>query len=435
MGTVSSLGFSNIFPQGNDPRLQRLVPSSSDMPGQLISSPNANDLFSAMGVGEGDQLSMAMYHAQMQRVALQVGFQQTSTVAGAASGGDDSAEAASQHMQLSFSFDAESRTESLALFNERTAASASGMEGSQRETYIQASQRISVKFQMSATLSGQVLDAFSKGTDKLEGAESDLLDKWLGLTQDALDTDDIANQIFELLDGFFSGVGDGQDVGKALDKLIDQIYGAFWGNQGVVPSGGQSVKGAQSLNIQLEFQFEFSGKIQIAEAELQQSDPITFDLDGDGIELTSYKQGARFDITGTGRVVQTAFVTGGDAFLAIDRNGNGAIDDGTELFGDQNGAANGFEELKKYDSNGDGVINAKDKEFSKLLLFKDNGDGRTQAGELSSLSSAGITELSLNYTNVSMRASGGNSIGQIASYRKADGTSGQAVDSILNFKI
>ena len=60
-------------------------------------------------------------------------------------------------------------------------------------------------------------------------------------------------------------------------------------------------------------------------------------------------------------------MTGGDAFLAIDRNGNGSIDDGTELFGDQNGAAHGFAELAKFDSNHDGVINAQDDDFDKLL--------------------------------------------------------------------
>ena len=99
------------------------------------------------------------------------------------------------------------------------------------------------------------------------------------------------------------------------------------------------------------------------------------DLDGDGIELTSHTNGAQFDILGNGQTQNTAFVTGGDAFLAVDRNGDGMINSGKELFGDQHGAANGFEELRKLDANGDGVINRLDPSFSKLALFRDNGDG------------------------------------------------------------
>lgn len=64
---------------------------------------------------------------------------------------------------------------------------------------------------------------------------------------------------------------------------------------------------------------------------VQQSDPITLDLNGNGVELTNYTNGANFDITGSGTKVNTAFVTGGDAFLAINGNGNGHIDSGKEL--------------------------------------------------------------------------------------------------------
>src|SRR5690606_21416172 len=116
--------------------------------------------------------------------------------------------------------------------------------------------------------------------------------------------------------------------------------------------------------------------------------------------LTSYRDGARFDILGNGSKQQTAFVTGGDAFLALDRNRDGIINDGTELFGDQRGAANGFEELRKLDTNGDGKISAADKYYDKLLLWIDNGDGVSEPGELKGLRAAGIESLSLHYANV-----------------------------------
>lgn len=424
MGTISGISNSDLY-QTSNPQAARTVASADSANN---SAQSRADLFSA--VEKENELSVAMQYVEMQRMSLKVGFQQTNTDITADSAGTSGS---SGGVQLAFAFDAEVRSEELALFTERTGASASKMNGAQRATYLEASRQVAVRFQMSATLSGQVLNGFSSATEALEGADGQLVDKWLGLAQDALQSDDIANQIFELLDGFFSGKTSGKDLEKGFNKLMDDLFTAFFGKSEA--AGIKSGKSSGVVGIQLEFQFEFSASVKVTEAEIQQSDPITFDLDGDGIELTSYKQGARFDITGSGRVVQTAFVTGGDGFLAIDRNGNGMIDNGTELFGDQNGAANGYEELAKYDSNGDSIINAKDKDFGKLLLFKDNGNARTESGELMSLGAAGITEMSLKYTNVSLRTSGGNSIAQIASYRRADGSTGQTADSILNFKI
>lgn len=117
-------------------------------------------------------------------------------------------------------------------------------------------------------------------------------------------------------------------------------------------------------------------------------DPLVVDLDGGGPDTTG-AQGARlFDLEGNGSQAPTSFVRGETAFLALDRNGNGVIDSGAELFGDQHGALDGFEELAKFDLNQDGRIDPKDHVYTALeLLF---GDGRTQ-----SLPDSGITALSL----------------------------------------
>ena len=61
----------------------------------------------------------------------------------------------------------------------------------------------------------------------------------------------------------------------------------------------------------------------------------------------------RLDLDADGRMDSISVPTGDDALLALDRNGNGRIDDGRELFGDQHGAANGFAELARFDDNGD----------------------------------------------------------------------------------
>jgi len=163
------------------------------------------------------------------------------------------------------------------------------------------------------------------------------------------------------------------------------------------------------------------------------TDPIVLDLDGDGIELTSAREGVRFDLDGDGRREQTATVTGGDGFLALDRNANGRVDDGRELFGDQRGAANGFEELRLLDSNSDGRIDSGDPRFEDLRVFVDkNQDGVSQRGELRTLAEANISSIDLGYRNVSEAASGGNRIAQRSVFTRTDGTTGIAADALLD---
>ena len=88
----------------------------------------------------------------------------------------------------------------------------------------------------------------------------------------------------------------------------------------------------------------------------------------------------------------TAWATGGDGFLVRDLNGNGKIDDISELFGN---SGDGFADLRVLDANGDGVINASDAVFSKLQVWVDaNSNGVTQAGELHSLGALGIKAIS-----------------------------------------
>jgi len=174
-------------------------------------------------------------------------------------------------------------------------------------------------------------------------------------------------------------------------------------------------------------------EVSATQGEVQQGDPLILDLDGDGIELTSYTDGARFDLLGNGQPVRTAFVTGGDAFLALDRDSDGRIAGGGELFGEQRGAANGFEELRKLDSNADGVIDDLDRNFDRLLLWRDDGNGISEDGELITLAQAGIASISLGYQNVDQAALGGNRIAQIAAFHFTDGCLGRAADALLNY--
>ena len=434
---VSSPKVSRLFPAAFSlASPERAASLSRDPAPAAESSASDPDSVSLQGqTPEAGSFEAVTYHTQMERVSLAATLRQVrERLSETQAGGTQAATAESQ--QLTFQFFGEVRTEDLVLFRQRTDGVTQSLGGAQRETYIEVSRKVAARFQLSLTISGEALTGFTRASENLKDGSSSLFDKFLGFGKDVLSNpDDVVNEILKLLDGFFRGNGDFE---TAFEKFRTAVFGA-----GAQPGDGMADASSASfqlypyryseLNIQMEFSFEYSESVQVGEAAVQESDPIALDLNGNGIDLSNYRNGARFDITGKNETATTAFVTGGDAFLAIDQNGNGIIDTGKELFGDQNGARNGYEELAKLDSNKDGLINKFDKDFDKLLLFKDNGNGRTERGELVSLAEAGIAELSLDYQNVNMTASGGNRIAQIASYRRTDGATGRTADAVLHF--
>jgi hypothetical protein len=134
------------------------------------------------------------------------------------------------------------------------------------------------------------------------------------------------------------------------------------------------------------------------------------DTGGNGFRLTNAAEGVDFDFVGNGRKVRTAWTTidTDDAFLALDLNGNGAIDNGTELFGNYTQQSpspnpNGFNALLEYDKierggNGDNRISERDAIYPSLLLWKDkNHNGISEASEISRLSTSDVDAVDLNY--------------------------------------
>jgi len=141
-------------------------------------------------------------------------------------------------------------------------------------------------------------------------------------------------------------------------------------------------------------------------------DPLVIDLDGDGVNADIVTDRVvYFDLDGDGLAEATNWIGASDAFLVRDVNGNGRIDDGTEVFGNQ--SLNGFEALKALDSNGDGKITAADAAYSMLELWQDlNQNGVSEAGELRTLSDAGIT--SIDVANYKIPASTGYGLTHIS---------------------
>ena len=150
--------------------------------------------------------------------------------------------------------------------------------------------------------------------------------------------------------------------------------------------------------------------------------PILIDVAGNGFSLTNAYDGVHFDMGGDGHREPIAWTTVGtdDAWLVLDRNGNGAIDSAKEMFGnftDQphaTNALNGFVALAEFDradqgGNNDGKISSSDTVFANLKLWQDsNHNGVSESSELRTLPSLGVASMELNYKESKKADSNGN---------------------------
>lgn len=150
--------------------------------------------------------------------------------------------------------------------------------------------------------------------------------------------------------------------------------------------------------------------------------PIIIDVSGNGFDLSDNATGVQFDISGFGMPERISWTTQGatNAWLALDRNDNGMIDDGTELFGNSteqidSPSPNGFMALAELDlakkgGNMNGRVDSGDANFCVLRLWRDsNHNGISEPSELSTLASARITGIDLDYRISNRTDRNGNS--------------------------
>ncbi|KAF0190858.1 MAG: Hemolysin-type calcium-binding region [Gammaproteobacteria bacterium] len=124
----------------------------------------------------------------------------------------------------------------------------------------------------------------------------------------------------------------------------------------------------------------------------------------------------------------------------LDRNNNGTIDSGRELFGDatlipdgqggQRNAIDGFEALAAQDTNNDGLVNSSDTNFASLRIWQDlNQDGLSQANELFTLAQKDIVAITVAKTENNTVLPNGNVIADLGTYIKSDGTTATLGDT------
>jgi hypothetical protein len=166
------------------------------------------------------------------------------------------------------------------------------------------------------------------------------------------------------------------------------------------------------------------------------STPLVLSFDSAPVR---FGQSDRFFDFGIGASVVTDWPSATTPWLALDRNGDGAIDDATELFGSstplQGGgrAANGFVPLRELDTDGDGRITPADQAWASLLVWTDrNGDRVSSRDELASLESTGVTAIDLGFAREPRCDARGNCEGERSGFRFRDATGVEREGSVID---
>ncbi len=142
-------------------------------------------------------------------------------------------------------------------------------------------------------------------------------------------------------------------------------------------SASGSVKTADGKNIDFSLAYSIKSEIRLHESLSFKAgdaliDPLVINFGTDMLSISSVKH--NFDLDLDGKSDEFSFVGSGSGFLALDKNGDGIINDGSELFGPKSG--NGFNELRAYDSDKNNWIDENDEIYSKLLIWTKDENGK-----------------------------------------------------------
>lgn len=213
------------------------------------------------------------------------------------------------------------------------------------------------------------------------------------------------------------------------ESLHESEQTAFTAQGIIKTTDGKEIQFSLSLSMKREFFQE--NNLSIREGDGIRKDPLVINFNGTAARLTDTK--FSFDLDSDGNAEKISFVGAGSGFLALDKNGDGVIDNGSELFGTQSG--NGFADLSAYDLNGNNWIDKNDAVYSKLQVWSKNA---ARENTLSTLAKLNIGALYLGNvtTPFDLKNSANDLQGQVRSsgiYMREDGSTGtlQQIDLVV----
>jgi len=206
-------------------------------------------------------------------------------------------------------------------------------------------------------------------------------------------------------------------------EIYEEAESTRFAASGVVrTSDGQEIEFALRLEMQRSFRFESSTVIRGGAAAVQQQDPLVINFDGTAAQLQ--EQRFAFDLDADGTTEQISMLAGNRGYLALDRNSNGRIDNGSELFGPATGQ--GFAELAQLDSDGNSWIDETDPAFAQLRVWTPQADGEGQFQTLQEVGVGALYTPSAS-TPFELRGSQQQSLGTVRAssvYLREDGSAG-----------
>lgn len=193
--------------------------------------------------------------------------------------------------------------------------------------------------------------------------------------------------------------------------------------EGVVRTAdGREIRFSLQLEMSREFSREVDVSVRLGDATRQKKDPLVINFNGTAAQLTD--QTFSFDLDTDGKADNINFVGAGSGFLALDRNGDGRINNGSELFGPATG--NGFSELATYDQDHNGWIDENDAVYKDLRIWAKDAKGDDMLSDLKE-KSVGAIALANAGTEFSIKNADNDLQGQVRStgiYLSEDGSAG-----------
>ncbi|WP_281360060.1 calcium-binding protein [Caulobacter soli] len=226
---------------------------------------------------------------------------------------------------------------------------------------------------------------------------------------------------------------------QGQDVINDRIrfkfpIGAY--NEGKVGVVITDYHGASSVAV-----IAYRRRTDVNNYDIGPSSPIMFDLTGQGLKFTSLADSQiMFDQDGDGQKDLTGWAKAGTGMLVLDRNGDGVINNGSEISftADVPNGVSDLEGLRAYDSNKNGFFDSADVQFSAFKIWDDvNQDGVSQASELKTLSFYGISAVNLTLTRTSENPEGAtdNVLYGTSEFVRTNGTKGLVGDMVLAYQL